>query len=1058
MPDAVAKREAAKLATFTTFLNAASPAGHAGGLIGEWGIPQADPTAHPNAQYVTDVANWQKAVEWVWTQIDDYNAANAPGKTVWATTWADGPAWGEYNLGGLVGDAPGPITKARSPGIIDVREAHPPQQAGVRYGGNVAGMDFGGGNDNPAYSNANPGVFNTDYYAPVAADAAYLASRNVGVVRLPVLWERLQPTPLGALDATYLGRISTFVSACQAQGIEVILDLHNYGRYCYDLGGGTRRVLKVRVGSGLSTTADGSGEGRVGSEYLADVWRRLSSQYKTSPTGRYDLPHEPHDLGGDSTAAFGVIGADDAATPAARTTAAANGTTHILVRAYWDRLQPTSAGQAVDATEIANLASVLTDAQGKGLKVLLSLELQYPPAWAQTAIPKFRKQDNATEWSAAQASGDNVRDWMWTQTGRTAVSDFVRKTLAALDLTKVDAVKLGGGIKGELQFPSVGGAAPYAFWGYGAAQQNGADLATGMTRCPAAVRYPFVPFAAGNAAADNTTWTNWWLDGLKTWMLWLIGEHRAGGWDGLVYVQHPSFGLRSNWTQADATYQEAVAQGQDWDRLLAAYQSDRTVWPYSTWMDQVDPFTPITADSDKAAWRKLYELAQARGKHYLIWGENTGGQTNADMDRVFQAGAVALGYRGVVWLDHTSLNDGATDTYANWNSRIAAYNAGAFSGTTMYPWATTTQGWAVDGGGASGTLAYSGAEGHAAAGALQVTRLNAAAGFLNTEVDDAGQKLGDPGNGQVLSAWVKLAAGTTGTWTASVKWQNSAFTWKYGPAATYYDTAGNQVSGLIAGQWVNVRTDHTADPITTPNAYGVRLQSNNAPAANVVSYVDDFARGSVSSAVTLDGQRTWEIVTQRLLNAIRANGDTHEVIVPGYGWNIASWPHSAPWIVEPGSATHRYATHLYHDPDDSGDYSVTTETYAQTKTAAVGAGYADDADATAPVISALSPGTPTANGTTITWTTGEAADRRVVYRTAAQATWFKTTTRGTGLATSHAVPLSGLAPGTTYTYQVRSRDAAGNLATQTGTFTTVATSSPRRPGGRRAGSRGPQDF
>jgi hypothetical protein len=64
------------------------------------------------------------------------------------------------------------------------------------------------------------------------------------------------------------------------------------------------------------------------------------------------------------------------------------------------------------------------------------------------------------------------------------------------------------------------------------------------------------------------------------------------------------------------------------------------------------------------------------------------------------------------------------------------------------------------------------------------------------------------------------------------------------------------------------------------------------------------------------------------------------------------------------------------------------------------------------------------------------------------------------LVTAHAITLSGLAPGTVYHYQVRSRNAAGYLALSADfTFTTLAisTSTPATapPTGSPAGSAGP---
>ena len=84
------------------------------------------------------------------------------------------------------------------------------------------------------------------------------------------------------------------------------------------------------------------------------------------------------------------------------------------------------------------------------------------------------------------------------------------------------------------------------------------------------------------------------------------------------------------------------------------------------------------------------------------------------------------------------------------------------------------------------------------------------------------------------------------------------------------------------------------------------------------------------------------------------------------------------------------------------------------------------ADTIAPILSALSasPGSQDAN---VSWTTNEPSDSQVEYGTSAA--YGSSTTVAAALVTSHTVTLSGLNAATTYHYRVKSRDAAGNLAT-----------------------------
>jgi hypothetical protein len=81
--------------------------------------------------------------------------------------------------------------------------------------------------------------------------------------------------------------------------------------------------------------------------------------------------------------------------------------------------------------------------------------------------------------------------------------------------------------------------------------------------------------------------------------------------------------------------------------------------------------------------------------------------------------------------------------------------------------------------------------------------------------------------------------------------------------------------------------------------------------------------------------------------------------------------------------------------------------------------------------------TPTSSGATITWKTYEPATTQVAYGLTSgygQTTQFNPT-----LLTSHTATITGLEPMTTYHYQVRSIDGAGNVADlEDETFTTTS--------------------
>jgi len=101
----------------------------------------------------------------------------------------------------------------------------------------------------------------------------------------------------------------------------------------------------------------------------------------------------------------------------------------------------------------------------------------------------------------------------------------------------------------------------------------------------------------------------------------------------------------------------------------------------------------------------------------------------------------------------------------------------------------------------------------------------------------------------------------------------------------------------------------------------------------------------------------------------------------------------------------------------SGDFTLATQAAA---------------DTTPPVISGVGTSGVTSSAATINWTTNEASNTQVDYGTTTS--YGSSSPLNSSMVTSHSVSLSGLSASTTYHYRVKSRDAAGNLATS-GDFT-----------------------
>lgn len=181
-----------------------------------------------------------------------------------------------------------------------------PQQGVTAYrrGVALAGHEFGTDQlaDTTWFRSGNPGVLGTDYFLPSNGTWAYLKNRGVDTVRLAVRWERIQPGLAGVLSTVEMGRIDEQVGYAAANGIRVILDIHNYGRFwAAETGAVNGRREKLLGGAGAANLPDNT---------LVDLWTRLSARYANNPAvWAYGLMNEPHDFPDTVTPGGYTIGA-----------------------------------------------------------------------------------------------------------------------------------------------------------------------------------------------------------------------------------------------------------------------------------------------------------------------------------------------------------------------------------------------------------------------------------------------------------------------------------------------------------------------------------------------------------------------------------------------------------------------------------------------------------------------------------------------------------------------------------------------------------------------------
>lgn len=157
-----------------------------------------------------------------------------------------------------------------SAGGLTARAERATEKPTLAFAGvNLAGAEFG----------KVPGRYGHDYIYPQRANIDYYANLGFNVIRVPFLWERLQPALNAPLDADELGRLEAVISRAAEKGQSVILDPHNYAR---------RRIPDDNWKSRpfIGTNA-------VPTDAFADFWRRLAERFKNNPRIIFGLMNEP---------------------------------------------------------------------------------------------------------------------------------------------------------------------------------------------------------------------------------------------------------------------------------------------------------------------------------------------------------------------------------------------------------------------------------------------------------------------------------------------------------------------------------------------------------------------------------------------------------------------------------------------------------------------------------------------------------------------------------------------------------------------------------------------
>ena len=146
------------------------------------------------------------------------------------------------------------------------------------FGVNMSGAEFG---------NVYPGVDGTHYGYPTKKDLEYFKGKGLRMIRFPFRWERIQSEMNGPLINTELAKMKEFVQAAEDLNMKVLLDMHNFGRYCvYSNGVNSDDNQFVVIGNAQCTV-----------ENFCDVWKKLAAEFKDYKCiWGYDIMNEPYGM------------------------------------------------------------------------------------------------------------------------------------------------------------------------------------------------------------------------------------------------------------------------------------------------------------------------------------------------------------------------------------------------------------------------------------------------------------------------------------------------------------------------------------------------------------------------------------------------------------------------------------------------------------------------------------------------------------------------------------------------------------------------------------------
>lgn len=223
--------------------------------------------------------------------------------------------------------------------------------------------------------------------------------------------------------------------------------------------------------------------------------------------------------------AFGVLGSSCSSDRVAALRQA--GVTTAMTEMQWAQAEPSPG--VVDEDYLASIRDRVRACAAGGLRVVLGLGLQNPPAWV-LGRPGATFLDQG-----GRTSFQGEADLVFSAAARDAASSYLRDVADRVGFERVAAVRLAG----ELGYPSSEpGSGSTAFWAFGPAPQGGPGRADGVEPSPMPGWLPGSPTWRDTPVTVDAVnrWYDWYTGSLADSVVWLADALRGVGFTGDFHV------------------------------------------------------------------------------------------------------------------------------------------------------------------------------------------------------------------------------------------------------------------------------------------------------------------------------------------------------------------------------------------------------------------------------------------------------------------------------------------------------------------------------------------